>query len=138
MTIQEMISNHRDLWNWVADETEKQKRCVTKDEYFFEFGPMFDLEPVLCDCYACEVALRETRRTLNNPTALTVDCDYCPFIWTDESDCVVPYCSSIGAFYERWLYSVSHFDHINAVRYARMIADMQLKECYKYEGGVEN
>ena len=30
MTREEAIENHRKMWNWIADETEKRKRKVKK------------------------------------------------------------------------------------------------------------
>lgn len=44
------IELHRQLWNWIADETEKEKRCVDKWEAFAYFG----WPEVEAFCWCCE------------------------------------------------------------------------------------
>lgn len=50
MTKQEAIENHRKLWNWIANTSEKENRCVRKGEYF----SCFNLKMIKNDCYCCE------------------------------------------------------------------------------------
>lgn len=51
--LEECITNHRKMWNWMADESEKQKRIVWKDEYFRKNGIK---ELPYSKCYACVYA----------------------------------------------------------------------------------
>ena len=51
LTKSEAIANHRKMWNWIAEETLKQKRKVEKSEYFKAHG-ITDIPPN--ECYCCE------------------------------------------------------------------------------------
>ena len=46
MTKQEAIENHRKMWEWIAEETQKQRRCVSKAEYQISCGGLL-LLPIL-------------------------------------------------------------------------------------------
>lgn len=37
LTREEAIANHRKMWNWIADETERWEDCATKSDYFNTF-----------------------------------------------------------------------------------------------------
>ena len=50
-TREQAIELHRKMWNWIADETEKQKRKVYKDEYFYKIG-IENAPKNMCHC--CE------------------------------------------------------------------------------------
>lgn len=58
LTRETAIKNHRKMWNWIADETLKQKRIVGKYEYF-QFLEIkmnnLDRRPKNL-CYCCEFA----------------------------------------------------------------------------------
>ena len=56
LTREEAIKKTRDMWNWIADETEKRKYVVHKGEYFTENEKPF----VYCACYLCEYSLEGT------------------------------------------------------------------------------
>ena len=53
LTKSEAIANHRKMWNWIADETLKQKCKVKKREYFIING-ITDVPRFVC--YCCEYA----------------------------------------------------------------------------------
>ena len=38
LTREQAIAEHRKMWNWIADETEKLKRRVGEREYFLAMG----------------------------------------------------------------------------------------------------
>ena len=38
LTREEAINEHRKMWNWIADETLKQKRKVNENEYFHQIN----------------------------------------------------------------------------------------------------
>lgn len=66
LTKEQAISEHRKMWNWIADKIEKEKECQEigdlKEEYCIEND--FLLKN---DCFCCEY-------TKNN-------CDNCPIEW---------------------------------------------------------
>lgn len=66
MTKQECIENHRKMWNWIADETEKQERIVDKGDYFNVMKIPYKSRP-LFECYACDFC--------------EADCEKCPIQW---------------------------------------------------------
>lgn len=51
----EAIKKHRKIWNWIADETLKQKRKINKNEYFMAHKGVTDT--LLCDCCCCEYVI---------------------------------------------------------------------------------
>ena len=52
LTKEQAVSEFRKMWNWIADETERRKGVVFKEEYFVEHG--MDPEDVANECYLCE------------------------------------------------------------------------------------
>lgn len=51
LTREHAITEHRKMWNWIADETNRLKRKVKKYEYFDTMG-IHDIP--LNGCYCCE------------------------------------------------------------------------------------
>lgn len=75
LTKEEAIANHRKMWNWIADETLKQKRKVEKSEHFKAHG-ITDVP--LRECYCCEYVRCSSRQ----------DCPRCPIDWGgDYGEC---------------------------------------------------
>lgn len=69
------IKLHRKLWNWIADETIRQKRKVRKSEY-----PLFAKYIYIDhDCWCCYYARKEERRLECDWGS--IDCFYCPLQW---------------------------------------------------------
>lgn len=60
LTRAQAIKKFRDMWNWIADETEKRDHFVSKEKYFDENNET----PVLHGCYLCEYA--DQRKPLGN------------------------------------------------------------------------
>lgn len=56
------VALHRKLWNWIADETERQHCRVEKEEY-----PLFKRLLILNKCWCCEYAQG--------------NCEECPIVW---------------------------------------------------------
>ena len=71
LTRAEAIANHRKMWNWIADETERLERVVLKPEYFKEHNISHNEVP-LYGCYCCEFNLQ----FLTLPI-----CSACPINW---------------------------------------------------------
>ena len=53
MTREEAIANHRKMWRWIADETERRECAVKKTDYFDAMGIHEEDRP-LSNCYCCE------------------------------------------------------------------------------------
>lgn len=66
MTRKEAIENHRKMWNWIADETVKQRRKILKSEY-----PFYDTKTLRSNCFLCEYT--------------NGDCNVCPFEWPADT-----------------------------------------------------
>ena len=84
LTKQEAVENHRKMWNWIADETLKRKRKVTKAEYFCEMNVDEDCIP-LFTCYCCEYG--DQKSNFRRPASRCVSkCKHCPLDWKSEID----------------------------------------------------
>ena len=110
------IQMTRDMWNWIADETEKRQRIVLKIEYFIENK----IPSVFCDCFLCEYALEEKgmrcvdKCPLNFGGTMKYACEYVldsPYRdWKTEAYVLVP---------GNWK---------RAAKYARRIANLPERE----------
>lgn len=109
MTKQECIENHRKMWNWIADETEKRKDPVSKEDYFKYVGVSLLNRPFM-DCYACE--------------SCEGFCKLCLFDWE-----ITHYCHENDSYYESWwFFSIIELDYKKAAHYARKIANLPERE----------
>lgn len=82
LTKEEAIKRHRELWNWVADETLKRKKCVDKAEYFEEH---YTDQIPRNTCWCCEYAER--------CSTTGIDCNsLCPINWGTSGP--VPCCTN--------------------------------------------
>ena len=70
------IELHRQLWNYIADETEKQKRVVLKSDAFKHFGWSLD---VYAFCWCCEY--------VKNYSSLHPCSKRCPIKWPGGHCC---------------------------------------------------
>lgn len=104
LTRDQAISEHRKMWNWIADETEKQKRKVYKDEYFYKIG-IENAPKNMCHC--CE--FNEQKGSYNS---------YC------GNNCIIDwksYMGCMGSYFLEW-----HIidDWQESTRLARIIANL--------------
>ena len=114
LTKSQAIAEHRKMWNWIADETEKRGTIVIKSDYFSEHGiaiiPPFE-------CYCCEYAT-ETRN----------GCGNCPIDWgadTDSLMCMDKYTHYDGqGLYNQWLDAKEYGELEDAICLAREIAQL--------------
>ena len=82
LTREEAIANHRKMWNWIADETERVRRCIDPIEYFRDHGE--DIPENYS--YCCEYDLQNY--DLQNTDADW--CDACPLDFQHSDYCRVP------------------------------------------------
>lgn len=88
LTREEAILKHRELWNWIANETEREHRCVYKDE-----NPEVRISNLICDCWLCEYAAQESE--------FEYKCDKCPVNWGKYETCWTPTYEGLFDLYER-------------------------------------
>lgn len=102
------VALHRKLWNWIADETEKQQCYVQKREY-----PSFKRLLILNKCWCCEYTQG--------------DCEKCPIIWHVKKK-FLGRCQCASAEYGEWGDAVDAGDWREAARLARIIAELPERE----------
>lgn len=123
-TREDFVFHHRKMWNWIADQTLKLKRKVTKEEYFEAMGIPVWNRP-LHRCYCCQYVFRYFENT----------CESCPIDWTNGEDndefdkyfiCTFEY-ETIGltSIFIKWLRADYYKE---AARLARTIANLPEKE----------
>ena len=115
LTFDEAIENHRKMWHWIADETEKRNRIVEKYEYFEENN----LDECRCECYCCEYAFHACKY-------VTEACLSCPIKWEKQS--VFIRCHKDGTPYDKWKLCKDFEDWKSAAKYAREIANLPARD----------
>ena len=109
LTLDEVIENHKKMWNWIANKTESQRRKIYKDAYFEENRIS---EYILHDCFCCHFA-----QDSGFP-----NCDMCPIDWGIEH---IPYaCEDFSTYYSKWYHAE---DWQSAAQYARQIANLAVR-----------
>ena len=137
ITREEAITNHRKMWRWIADETERRGVPVYKSVYFKEMG--FRKEEIpLSLCFCCDYGEKEfginvidldieERRKLSK-------CTYCPLQWNGEDNrhnifCYNdPICPSKKGLFKEWSDAVWERDISRAAEIARKIAELPEKD----------
>lgn len=112
MTKREAIANHRKMWRWIADETEKQKDFICKHNYFDEMGIRYPERPSR-DCYCCEYA---------------ASCKDCPIDWLSDCDrymcCDKSVNNDNAGLFREWERCFLYGDWREAAALARQIAEL--------------
>lgn len=109
LTKEEAISEHRKMWDWIADETENKKRKIKKDEYFYFNETKIDDIPINM-CYCCEFSRK-------NPGHCTCDCI---INWGEDKGC-------INSYFTKWILC-DFYDWEEAARLSRIIANLPERE----------
>lgn len=114
---EEAIANHRKMWNWIADETERIKRSVDKTEYFIANGIRPNERPAHL-CYCCQYDVQQYHLPM---------CAACPIDWGcyEISACDYP-----NAAYYKWKENarIGSKEWRIAAYYARAIANLPERE----------
>ncbi len=112
LTKDEAIANHRKMWNWIAEETLKQKRKVKKLEYFKAHG-ITGLDIPFGECYCCEYT--------------NMRCPDCPVKWGGEwGSCEGKnHRSDVKGLYALWR---REFDYLKSAELAKQIAELPERE----------
>lgn len=114
LTREEAIANHRKMWNWIADETERLERVVLKPEYFKEHNISHNDFPMHF-CYCCSFDLTYWSLPL---------CGACPINWGVNTE--MQACCNKKSPYKKWRIVVNHYSHDweSAAKLAREIANL--------------
>lgn len=130
MTIKECQEEHKKLWNWIADETERTRKLVHKKDYFKEMN--IQRIPRL-NCFACEYDKERNDEWIDY-------CTHCPILWNKEQlrYAYRTYCKNlVTSPYREWLLIVRRTDYDieleketlkELVSLAREIANLPFKE----------
>lgn len=102
LTREQAIYSFRQMWNWLADETEKQKRKVKKHEY-----PLMQEMSITNECFICEYCANEG-----------IKCNNCIIVWPGTKAVC-----GISSPYILWLFCGDR-EWEKAARYAREIANL--------------
>lgn len=107
LTKAEAIRNHRLMWNWIAQTSIQEQRCVSKEEAFTHFG----WGMAYCNCWCCEYARM----------SLMSSCSICPIIWGSRYSEI---CIGAESEYSFWLRAYKSGIYTTAAKYAYMIAEL--------------
>ena len=111
LTLKEAVDKHRQLWNWIADETKKIKKPASKHA-----NPMVQEDHPDNDCYMCEYVGKSS-------------CENCPLQWGNKQQGC---CDNHSSPYYRWVREKNLMTFSDASNLARQIANLPLKpECQK-------
>lgn len=100
------------LWSWIAEETIKQNRVVSKEEAFYHFG--WDLQ-TKCRCWCCQYV---------EGAGGLVNCAKCPIVWGG----VTNFCGISSSPYMQWRLCSIRKDAQGAAEASRVIANLPEKK----------
>lgn len=109
LTKAEAIRNHRLMWNWIAQTSIQEQRCVIKDEAIEYFG----WPEIKTECWCCQYS-RVEQNSL---------CEKCPIVWTNSSTILASCCEKDTEF-TNWSIAIKKQNYILAAKYAYRIADL--------------
>ena len=115
LTREEAIANHRKMWNWIADETERRQAIVSKSDYLHD-TMWCDIEN---ECFCCQYSFQESG---------CESCENCPLDWGSNQKLFM--CENIRSYGDykglhiKWLDFVRGGSWRNAAKIAREIANL--------------
>ena len=104
------IANYRKMWTWIANETLKQKRCISKYEAFKHFRWSGDTE---CLCWCCEYI----KKVSSNMRCSEV----CPIMFDGHTN-LSGLCGDNDSSFEKWKKACREYNYMDAFEYAMKIA----------------
>ena len=129
LTKQQAVEEHRKMWRWIAEETEKQKRIVYKWDYLKFYDEYIDLAN---ECFCCEYTYQHHRAECEKcPIDWDVECEKCPIDW--DSECDEYMCQNKTDFeddnlYTLWNRACGAENWKEAAKLARQIAELPESE----------
>lgn len=122
LTREEAIENHRELWNWVADQNKKligtKNSPVDKEAYFDAYGIPNSERPEW-DCYVCDYALSKSDTPEDR-------CQICPLDWSNGGETTDDCCQNLSdsGLYEQFEVSKKFGDVESCANIAKIIANL--------------
>lgn len=114
LTKKEAIRRHRLMWNWIAQMSIQEQRCVSEFEAFKHFGWSLDTRSL---CWCCEYSLMDG---LFNSTR----CSFCPIEWGKEAFGRRIVCLDENSLFINWLVADQRNDYVKFAKYAYQIAEL--------------
>ena len=117
LTRQKAIQEHRKMWNWIADTSERLCIPVSQQTYLEKFFGGITIEN---NCFLCDYVCGPCN---GKPTCIS-----CPLLWTSSG---IEYCTDNSmdvGYYDLWEYAYYTRNYIEAARLARIIANLPEKE----------
>lgn len=109
LTKEQAIKNHREFWNWIADETYRIGRCVNKLDAVLQFNVENELVAM---CWLC-----------NYNGSICASGKECILKWPGGR-CTYSDCGKTTGLYKRWHEAVADRDVYQAEKLAREIANL--------------
>lgn len=81
LTKEQAIAEHRKMWRWIAEETEKRREIVYKGEYLIKYFPDDD---IYYSCFCCEYAIQKMLFENDRGSKIDNKCTFCPIDWGGE------------------------------------------------------
>lgn len=115
LTRKRAIEEHRKMWNWIADETEKRNKIITKEDYFAEHSGLRICGYVPnINCWCCEYVIFNSS-----------GCKSCPILWLLDDKYKYATCTDEQSPFHKWAESISIMVRAH---YAREIANLPERE----------
>lgn len=123
LTKEQAVKEHRKMWNWIADETEKRKQTMDKCDYAHKTGldlmPGYELFQQNHLCFCCVYdKLNDERSNIY----FHHNCLHCPIDWQVKTKCDNYMCDEEESPLHR--YNIAYPDYISTAKYARQIANL--------------
>lgn len=94
LSFEDAVAKHREMWTWIADESEKRGTLMSKLQYLIEHG--MSGSAIIAQCFCCEYT-----RQFHNGSYRAICCEYCPIHWTEDPN-IVDYCSTDDSLWLQW------------------------------------
>lgn len=94
LSFEEAIAKNREMWQWIADESEKRGILVSKTQYLIEHGMAGS--SIIAQCFCCEYT-----RQFHSDSYQAIYCEYCPIHWTEDPN-IIDYCSTDDSLWLQW------------------------------------
>lgn len=107
---------HKMMWGLIADNPGMGKETAFRTMRK-KCGNKNLMEMPLMACYACHSAFGRRNHVWD------YRCNYCPLDWGEYKGC-----NKDSSLYDKWLSAMSNIDYPSAAKYARIIANLPLKE----------
>lgn len=129
LTKEEAIRKHRLMWNWIAQTSIQEQRCVSKREALEHFG--WNPVKLFADCWCCTYAEENYKNQLYYRRKFHLldshldshFCDFCPVQWPNPEGC----CSALyiqNFLFDQYAKANKIDDWVTVAKIAYQIAEL--------------